>query len=243
MNLLLFHHHEEVAPQHWQLPADDRRIQHLRTVLNTQEGDSVEAGVLQGRMGRATLLTQDEQYWHFQFQPKNAPPMPLPTTLIVALPRPKMLRRVLIDAISLGIKHIILLNSYKVEKSYWQTPRLQDKQLNELVRLSLEQAKDTQPPLIEIKKRIKPIIEYELINNLNNKRCYLLHPGNNSYLPTLPAADTSHAIIAIGPEGGWNDYEVARFIEAGFNPFSLGQRILRVETAVPAAVGRLTELP
>lgn len=243
MNLLLFQPSEALARHHYALPANDRRVLHLKNVLKLAIDEEVEAGVMGGNLGRATLIEQKNQQWHFLFNPVSPPPQPLNITLILALPRPKMLRRVLIDAITLGIKHIILINSHKVEKSYWQTPRLQDKQLNELVRLSLEQAKDTQPPLIEIKKRFKPFIEDELVNNSNNKRCYLLHPGNNSYLPTLPAADTSHAIIAIGPEGGWNDYEVARFIEAGFSPFSLGQRILRVETAVPAAVGRLTELP
>ncbi len=240
MNLLLFHHHEEVAPQHWQLPADDRRIQHLRTVLNTQEGDSVEAGVLQGRMGRATLLTQDEQYWHFQFQPKNAPPMPLPTTLIVALPRPKMLRRVLIDAISLGIKHIILLNSYKVEKSYWHTPRLAETALKEISYLALEQAKDTQLPLIELKKRFKPFIEDELPQLMTNKEGYVLHPGE---APLLPFSNDEPHIIAVGPEGGWTEYEISRFVGQGFIPCGLGQRILRVETAIPTIIGRIAPLP
>lgn len=241
MNLLLFQPSEAIAENHYVLPVDDRRITHLQNILMLTTNECVEAGVINGSLGNATLIKKNPQDWHFAFIPTATPPHPLPITLILALPRPKMLRRVLLDAITLGIKHIILINSYKVEKSYWQTPRLKEEQLKEIVHLALEQAKDTQPPLIEIKKRFKPFVEDELINIKTNKECYLLHPGNGSYLPQI----TKHkkVIIAIGPEGGWSDYEVARFTEVGFNQYSLGQRILRVETALPTVIGRILELP
>jgi RsmE family RNA methyltransferase len=45
--------------------------------------------------------------------------------------------------------------------------------------------------------------------------------------------------LAIGPEGGWNDYEVDRFIQAGFRAFSMGERILQVDTAVVALLAQI----
>lgn len=241
MNLLLFHPHEETAKHRWALPANDRRTTHLNTIIKLAENQSVDAGVINGLMGKATLLKQEKNHWHFAFAPTILPPPPLPIILILALPRPKMLRRVLLDAITLGIKHIILINSYKVEKSYWQTPRLQPAQLDELIQLALEQAKDTQPPLIETKKRFKPFIEDELPALSAGKSGYLLHPSGSTYLPTHK--ENKESIIAIGPEGGWTEYEALRFGNAGFTQHSLGQRILRVETALPTIVGRYAKLP
>ena len=43
----------------------------------------------------------------------------------------------------------------------------------------------------------------------------------------------------LGPEGGFVPYEIERFQACGFSPVSLGERILRVDTALPALVGRL----
>lgn len=240
MNLLLFHPAEKTRDNHWILPIKDRRVNHLKNVLKLTPNESVEAGVLNGNMGQATFLKIHEEHWHFNFEPTTPPPPTLPVTLILALPRPKMLRRVLLDAITLGIKHIVLLNSYKVEKSYWQTPRLNQPQLNELIYLALEQAKDTQTPKIETKKYFKPFIEDDLAAIKANKTAYLLHPGDYPYLPNAQQEDV---IIAIGPEGGWTEYEAQQFTQQGFTPYALGQRILRVETALPTIIGRVTFLP
>lgn len=238
MNLLLFHPNEQQQDR-WLLPINDRRTKHLQDILNITMGDSVEAGVWNGCLGEATLVCISHEHWQFAFKPREAPPEPLPITLILALPRPKMLRRTLIDAITMGIKHIILLNSYKVEKSYWQTPRLKKAALHELITLSLEQAKDTQPPVIELQKRFKPFIEDNLPSLLNGRIGYLMHPGNYDYLPNR---GNHSAIIAVGPEGGWTEYEANRFIHMGFTPYAIGKRILRVETSLPVIVSRLMAL-
>jgi 16S rRNA (uracil1498-N3)-methyltransferase len=44
-------------------------------------------------------------------------------------------------------------------------------------------------------------------------------------------SDKLSIVIAIGPEGGWTEGEVKRAIEFGFEPVSLGSRILRAVTA------------
>jgi len=49
----------------------------------------------------------------------------------------------------------------------------------------------------------------------------------HSYLETIPEA----VVIAIGPEGGFSGSEVSRFLEAGFVPLTIGDTILRTETA------------
>ena len=50
---------------------------------------------------------------------------------------------------------------------------------------------------------------------------------------------SSPVTLAVGPEGGFIDYEIGKLCEAGFQPVTLGSRILRVETAIPVILGRL----
>ena len=70
--------------------------------------------------------------------------------LLLALPRPKMLKRVLQSVTSLGVKQLYLLNSYRVEKSYWGSPLLQADKLQEQLLLGLEQACDTILPQVHL---------------------------------------------------------------------------------------------
>ena len=64
----------------------------------------------------------------------------------------------------------------------------------------------------------------------------LAHPGATSSSARQPKPP---AVVAIGPEGGWVPFEVELLEAHGFRPFSLGPRILRVETAVPYVFGLL----
>ncbi|NNK13102.1 MAG: RNA methyltransferase, partial [Desulfofustis sp.] len=55
-------------------------------------------------------------------------------------------------------------------------------------------------------------------------------------------AGKNPVLMAIGPEGGWNEYELEQMRTRGFDQFSLGHRILRVETAVTAVHASITLL-
>jgi 16S rRNA (uracil1498-N3)-methyltransferase len=238
MNLLLLHPKDQLPSGHWNVSG--RRAAHVREILGLTPGATLRAGLLNGDLGLATLEQDSEDGITLSFRATGQPPAPLPLTLILALPRPKMLKRILIDASSLGIKHIVLLNSWKVEKSYWHTPELHADLLREKLLLGLEQAGDTRLPTLQLAPRFKPFVEDELPALINGSRAILAHPGQG---PEMPTSLNEPVSLAIGPEGGWTDYEVNKLIDCGFQSHRFGQRILRVETALPALVGRLMQLP
>lgn len=234
MNLLLFEDDDFVASDRVRLSG--RRLKHMLEIHQAEVGDQLRVGRLGGLMGQAEVLSLSPEHTELQIQLDQPPPTKLPLTLLLAMPRPKMLRRILQHCASLGVAEIILLNSYRVEKSFWQTPFLQPEQIRHNLLLGLEQARDTVLPQVRIEKRFKPFVEDQLPALLNGKQGLLAHPGP---YPACPRAVTQPLLLAIGPEGGWIPYEVDKLCQAGLQPVQLGERILRVETAVTALIGRL----
>lgn len=234
MNLLLLEDADFVAADRAVL--EGRRLKHLHEVHRAEAGDQLRVGRLGGAMGRGTLLALDAQHAELQVELDQPPPAKLPLTLLLALPRPKMLKRVLQTAAAMGVPRLVLLNSYRVEKSFWQTPFLEPEAIREQLILGLEQARDTVLPEVSIEKRFKPFVEDRLPDIAAGTLGLVGHPGDH---PACPRALSEPVTLAIGPEGGWIPYEVDKLHEAGLAPVQLGERILRVETAVAALLARL----
>lgn len=213
-----------------------RRLSHLQSVLKVAESDLVPVGLVNGDIGTGRVIQLNDSQAVLQVELGAPPPSPLPLTLVLAMPRPKMFRRVLQTCAALGVKDIWLINAYKVEKSFWQTPWLSEENLRENMVLGLEQARDTLMPRVHIRKLFKPFVEDELPALLTETRALVAHPGTNTPCPVHIDAPTT---LCIGPEGGFIPYEVDKLVEAGCEAVHLGSRILRVETAVPILVSRL----
>jgi len=234
VNLLLLDDADFVAAD--RVILRDRRLTHLQEVHRAESGDRMRVGRLGGRMGEGRLLRLEANEAELQVSFDLAPPAKLPLTLLLALPRPKMLRRVLQTVAAMGVPRLVLLNSYRVEKSFWQTPFLEPDAVREQLILGLEQARDTVLPEVIIEKRFKPFVEDRLPALAAGSLGLIGHPGP---WPECPRALSEPVTLAIGPEGGWIPYEVDKLREAGLNPVQLGERILRVETAVTALLARL----
>jgi len=214
----------------------DRRLTHLQQVHRAEAGEQLRVGRVGGNMGSGQLLRLDAHEAELQVSFDQPPPAKLPVTLLLALPRPKMLRRVLQTVAAMGVPRLVLLNSYRVEKSFWQTPFLEPAAIHEQLILGLEQARDTVLPEVIIEKRFKPFVEDRLPQLAADTLGLVGHPGD---FPHCPRAVTQPVTLAIGPEGGWIPYEVDKLADAGLRPVQLGERILRVETAVSALLARL----
>ncbi|WP_313056302.1 16S rRNA (uracil(1498)-N(3))-methyltransferase [Pseudomonas lopnurensis] len=234
MNLLLLETADFVAGNRVLLR--DRRLTHMREVQRAEIGESLRVGLLGGAMGNGRLLRLDDHEAELEVVFDQPPPAKLPLTLLLALPRPKMLRRVLQTVAAMGVPRLVLLNSYRVEKSFWQTPFLEPAAIREQLILGLEQARDTVLPQVSIEKRFKPFVEDRLPQLAAGSRGLVGHPGD---YPACPRALDEPVTLAIGPEGGWIPYEVEKLAAAGLQPVQLGARILRVETAVSALLARL----
>lgn len=236
MNLILVKP-DEVRPNGVvHLAASDRRSQHITGIHRAQKGDFLRAGVLGDLMGHAEVLSLHESGIELRLQVDTPPPAPIALTLFLALPRPKFLRRCLLDATTLGVKEIYLFNSYRVDKAYWSCAQIEPEQMREACILGLEQAEDTILPNIHLERLFKPFAEDRLPELIKDHRALLAHPGAEALCPF----DVKERVaLAIGPEGGFIPFEIALLEKAGFHTVRTFERILKVECAISSLVGRL----
>ncbi len=237
MNLVIVEKHEFVSETRVLLGG--RRAQYIREVHRASVGDVLRVGVLGGKAGTARVVAAGLDVVELEVAISANPPLPVPLTLLLAMPRPKCFRRILQTAVTMGIKRVAIFGSYRGEKSYWDSPFLLSDKLDEDIRLALEQGRDTMAPIVSQHPLFKPFIEDVVPKLIPGSRCLVAHPEADK---PCPMAVDGRVVLAIGPEGGFTTYEINKFIETGFEPVSLGSRILKTEQAVPYILGRILPL-
>ncbi len=264
MNIILVEA-EEIQDKIVQLSG--RRAEHLSKILRCQCGDMVRIGIVGGNLGFGEVVAISKKPYLATLRiDASQPPPPRPAVdLILALPRPIMLKRILSQAAALGVGHISLIHSRRVEKSFWQSNLLEKEEYNEHLLLGLEQAAvDTRLPEISFHRRFKPFVEDVLPDMMRDYAAAILaHPpkgegGTGDSIAELLGdifacgskksgnagrqSDKRRILLAVGPEGGWIDYEVEKFCRLGFVCGSMGERILKVDTAVVVLLGLVGQM-
>jgi 16S rRNA (uracil1498-N3)-methyltransferase len=209
----------------------DARSAHLRMVLKAAPGQSVRLGILDGPRGIGTVrsIAADLVELECVFD-ADVPPRPA-VDLLLALPRPKVMRRLWAQLAALGVGQIILTNAERVERHYFDTHILRADVYGPLLVEGLQQARDTRVPAVTIHRRFKILVEDHLDTLYPHGERLLAHPGSTAIMSVLAAAAARRALLAIGPEGGWNEHELRLLEERGFQRVGIGTRTLRTDTA------------
>lgn len=235
MNSILFDEREIlVRSPSTRVAVFDRRATHAHQILKLKVGDSLRVGQVDGLLGTARVIEIASDRFIFEtIELTEEPPASSRVELILALPRPKSLKRCLRAIANLGIKSIHLINSSRVDKSYWTAPALEPEALRQTLLEGLSIARDTTLPTVKLHKLFKPFAQ-DVAPQIPRQAAYVAHPGT----ATVPAesesiSDGGRILVAIGPEGGFTEYEVGLLNEARFKNLSLGSRIYSVENAVP----------
>ena len=228
MNLIIIHP-DEIRNNMVEL--SDRRGDHVRKVIRPAEGDSLRIGILDGPRGLARVVRAGTEVTLEIVRLEAEEPRP-EVVLVAALPRPIMLRRVLAQAAAFGVSELHLINAARVEKSFFSSSLVSQEKWEEFLLQGLEQGGRTRLPQVRLHRRFRPFAEDILPELAATCATRLIaHPQER---PKCPADMTAPVIAAVGPEGGWNEFELGCFIAAGFSPFSMGATIMRVDWAVPA---------
>jgi RsmE family RNA methyltransferase len=216
------------------------RARHVYDVHRATVGETLRVGLVGGSIGDGTITALARDAVALTIRLSECPPPACGVDLLLALPRPKMLRRLLAAIASMGVKRLVLVNSARVEKSYWESPLLDAEAIDAELRLGLAQARDTILPAVTLEPRFRPFVEDRLDAIWPPPATRLVaHPAADADLASLlPSSAAASLVIAIGPEGGWVPFEVELLAAHGFQRFTAGPRILRVDTAVPFLLGQ-----
>jgi 16S rRNA (uracil1498-N3)-methyltransferase len=225
----------------------DRRCAHIIKVLHGKCGDMVRIGIVNGPLGsgRIVELMPQEKTARAVLKISVAGPVPdLPMIdLILALPRPIMLKKILAQAASMGVGRIFLINANRVEKSFFNASLLADFNFRSYLLHGLEQAVATRVPEVSIHSRFRPFVEDRLPGMIEDySHRIVAHPGAAPLYHINRHALKGRVLLAVGPEGGWLEFEIDKFREQGFVAVGLGERILRVDTAVVALLAQVSML-
>jgi 16S rRNA (uracil1498-N3)-methyltransferase len=210
----------------------DARAAHLLDVLKVAPGDTVHLGVLDGPRGVGAVqsIANETVELRCEFEAR-VPPRPR-VDLLLALPRPKVMRRLWAQIAALGVGQIILTKAERVEQYYFDTHVVAPECYRPLLVEGLQQARDTRLPNVSIHKRFKVLIEDELDALFGSGLRLVADPAASRSASTLvrESAD-ERLLLAVGPEGGWNDFEIHLLEAHGFQSVGMGPRTLRTDTA------------
>jgi RsmE family RNA methyltransferase len=170
-----------------------------------------------------------------QVQLHQAPPPRHRFDVVLALPRPKMLRRILRTVAEFGVANLHLINTARVEKSYWQSPLLRQAKLQEALLAGMERSSDTIAPKVHLHKRFRPFVEDQLVDVCAGRHCWIAQMDAARSLAHVPP---DPAVVMIGPEGGFVPFEVELAERVIAQRVHLGGRVLSVDTALPAALAQ-----
>jgi RsmE family RNA methyltransferase len=235
LNLLLLEPGEIAAGGNVRLGG--RRAKHLIKVLRVEPGRELRLGVLGGGQGTGRVLAASGGEVELAVEVRGEPPPRPWIDLIVALPRPAVLHRVLQTAAAMTVGRLDLTAAWRVEKSFFSSPALGEGAIRRHLVLGAEQGMVTRLPEVRLHRLLVPFVR-ELEARTEPPRRLLAHPGAAEPFEAV-FQDADRVEIAIGPEGGWIDRELETFEAAGFAPFSLGPWILRSEAAVTSALAQV----
>lgn len=208
------------------------RAAHVRTVLRVRPGDRVRVGVVDGPRGRGEVIAIEDDAVILACAFEGPAPDPPAVDLLLALPRPKVLRRLWAQLAALGVGRIMLTNAERVERNYFDTHVLDEATYRPLLIEGLQQAGDTRLPRVSIHRQFRPLVEDELGPPPAGERRLVAHPNRGpSGCAVVNDPPRGRVLLAVGPEGGWNAFELDLLTRRGFEAISLGPRTLRTDTA------------
>ncbi|WP_066381786.1 MULTISPECIES: 16S rRNA (uracil(1498)-N(3))-methyltransferase [unclassified Anabaena] len=203
---------------------------YLRRVLRLREGEHFIAMDGRGKWWLACLTGEQAQV----LEPLTVETeLPVAITLMIALPKASGFDEVVRSCTELGVACITpvlsdrtLLNPSPQKLERWR-------------RIATEAAEQSERAFVPT--ILEPVAFSDAVTNITATHRYICEArGEYLHLNHAMTEIAGEIVIATGPEGGWTTAEIEAAIASGFQPVSLGRRILRAVTAPIVALSLIT---
>ena len=241
------------------------RAEHVMNVLHGEVGQVLKTGEIDGNIGTGEIIEcsnvrmfeSGDDGFVIKVRCKHEEESLRPwVDLILAPPRPRVMKRLLPQLATMGVGRIFLVGAKKVEKDFWGATLLKPENYRPLLIDGLMQAGTSILPTLETRRNFRKFVKEELDALWPSAKRIVAHPygadstrifanvanARESFAEIRSIREDSRSeavLLAVGPEGGWTDEEVALLEEHGFARYSLGSRILRTDTATIALLAQL----
>ena len=231
------------------------RAEHVLKVLHGEVGQVLKTGEVNGKIGTGVIKSietsccGDLSSEHPSNRPSEQVRIKVSVCheeeslrpwidLILAPPRPRVMKRLLPQLAAMGVGRIFLVGAKKVEKDFWGATLLKPENYRPLLIDGLMQAGTSILPTLETRRNFRKFVKEELDGLWPSAKRIVAHPYGAQSM-AIDSNRQQSLLLAVGPEGGWTDEEVALLEEHGFARYSLGSRILRTDTATVALLAQL----
>jgi len=205
-------------------------LQHLQNTLKLKRGGIINVCIIDRGLGSAKIIALSEQSVQLEVIAES-PGLPAKCHLIVALNRPPMMKRILEHGTTQGIKSFHFIKAELSEKSYLQSKVLQEQEFIKYTNLGLAQSGHYfQRPQLSVTPY------FNIVKTVDKK---FVLDGRGLPLSTEERPFTQEFTLALGPERGWTQEELAAFLDRGFQAINLGPSTLRVEHALYYGLGQI----
>jgi len=204
---------------------------HLVRVLRARVGEDFDIATGQAvRRGRITSATQDRV--EFDLAEDIAAPASIEITLVLAIFKFDRMEWAIEKCTELGVARIVPVISRRTDTHLATASAKRAERWLRIARQAAEQSRRAAPPEIAAPARLA-----EVLNPPGSFRVVLAESEEQTLLRDLLKSNVSASeiMLAVGPEGGWTEDELQSFQHAGWISASLGNTILRAETAAIAA--------
>lgn len=211
-----------------------RRAAHILSVLRPEPGRELRVGLLEGPRGMGRVIRVGTHTVKLDCVFEAIVPQRPPVDLLLAVPRPKELSRLLPEITALGVDRIVLMRTWRVAKPYLAATILDPAVHRPLLHEGLMLSRRTREPRVRVEPLFRPYVEDRAAAEFEGATRLVAHPGAGTLLADLSFAPDERVVLAVGPEGGFIPFEIDLLGKAGFRTVNLGPDPLRVATATVA---------
>lgn len=224
-----------------------RQTDHLRTILKVRINQKVKVGVINKGKGEGIIVKEENSHYVIQLvEPihlEDSKSQFLPIDVVLCVPRPKILDKLLQQLSCVGVKRIIIVFSEYANKCYESSRVLKNEEIKQSLQLGLEQAMCTGFPEVYIHYSFNSFfMNFEKYADSETiKLC--AHTDSMTASSLTPSSilnkNEGKVLFMIGCERGFSDFEIYLLKKLQFHFFHISSRILKCETALLVIIGQL----